>query len=456
MQHRSTGHGYTHPNSNRSVPGDTFAHTDANHNSYPGTYSNINVSTHIDAYTASAHTNSYSKYADSGSHSHSKAFANGPVPTATPKPSPTPVPRATPKPSPTPVPRATPKPSPTPVPRATLKPSPTPVPTATSVPAPTLEDLQTYMLVLINEARTSEALLPVVLGDNSAAQLHAEASLAGCISSHWGLDGSKPHMRYSAAGGYQVNSENVFGRDYCRTASDTYRITNIRGAIKNAVDWLILSSDHYKTIMTPYYKKVNIGIAFDDYNLKVVQQFEGDYVTFDQLPSLANGQLVLSGRVRNGVTLHPTNTSVSLFYDPLPSPLTLGQIARVYGVSASLRVASIRKPGSYRNSPDHVVRTYRTYQDPHSILADSPTPSSSREAHELWEQAKATGKTEKRIKVPWITADERNVTNTEFYLSADVSSVLAEHGAGVYKVVMWGMLDGESVTIAEYPITWQR
>ena len=314
------------------------------------------------------------------------------------------------------------------------------------------------MLVLINEARTSEDLLPVVLGDNSAAQLHAEASLAGCISSHWGLDGSKPHMRYSATGGYQVNSENVSGRDYCLTASDTYRITtsNIRGAIKNDMDWLINSPGHYKTIITPHYRMVNIGIAFDDYNLKIVQQFEGDYVTFDQLPTLADGQLVLSGRTRNGVTLHPTNTGVALFYDPLPSPLTHGQIARIYGVTSSLRVAIIRKPGSYKNSADHVVRTYSTYQDPHSIPADSPAPSSAEEAHEFWKQAKTTGKTEKTITAPWITADERNVTDTEFYLSANVSSVLAEHGAGVYKVVMWGMLDGKSVTIAEYPIMWHR
>ena len=386
-----------------------------------------------------------------------------PVPTPTSVPTSTPIPpkpTATPILVPTPTPTAVPLPTntPPPVPTATPKPSPTPVPTATSVPAPTLEDLQTYMLVLINEARHNAGLHRVALGDNSAAQLHAEASLAGCFSSHWGLDGLKPHMRYSAAGGYQVNSENVSGRDYCVTASDSYRpvTSNIRGAIKNAVDWLILSPDHYKTITRPYYRKVNIGIAFDDYNLKVVQQFEGDYVTFDQLPSLADGQLVLSGHVRNGVTLHPTNTSISLFYDPLPSPLTLGQIARIYGVTESLRVASIRKPGSYRNSPDHVVRTYSTYQDPHSLPADSPAPSSPEEARELWEQAKATSKIEEEITVPWITADERNVTDTEFYLSADISSVLAEHGAGVYKVVMWGMLDGKSVTIAEYPITWHR
>ena len=385
-------------------------------------------------------------------------------PQITPLPSPTlaatihraPTPTAIPLPTniPTPVPTVTPKPSPTPVPTVTAKPSPTPAPTATYVPAPTLVDLQTYMLVLINEARISEDLLPVVRGDNSAAQLHAEASLAGCFSSHWGLDGLKPQMRYSAAGGYQGNSENVTGKDYCITASDSYKAvtSNLYDAIKHSMNSLIHSPDHYKTIMTPHYRMVNIGIAFDEYNLQIVQQFEGDYITFDQLPTLADGQLILSGHTRNGVTLHPTNTGVTLFYDPLPSPLTLGQITRVYSVTSSLRVASIRKPGSYKNSDDHLVRTYSTYQDPHSLPADAPAPSSPDEAHEFWKQAKTTGKIEKEITVPWITADERTANDTEFYLSADVSSVLAEHGAGVYQVAMWGMLDGKSVIIAEYSI----
>ena len=62
------------------------------------------------------------------------------------------------------------------------------------------------MLELINDERVSAGLNPVVLGDNAAAQLHAEASLENCFSSHWGIDGLKPYMRYSLAGGYQSNA----------------------------------------------------------------------------------------------------------------------------------------------------------------------------------------------------------------------------------------------------------
>ena len=79
------------------------------------------------------------------------------------------------------------------------------------------------MLALINAERRIAGLAPVVLGDNDAAQLHAEASLEGCFGSHWSLDGLKPYMRYSLADGYQSNGENGPGGNYCIIASDGYR-----------------------------------------------------------------------------------------------------------------------------------------------------------------------------------------------------------------------------------------
>ena len=63
------------------------------------------------------------------------------------------------------------------------------------------------MLELINSERTRAGIPPVTLGDNIAAQLHAESSLANCFSGHWGADGLKPYMRYSLGG--VVQSESV-------------------------------------------------------------------------------------------------------------------------------------------------------------------------------------------------------------------------------------------------------
>ena len=142
-----------------------------------------------------------------------------------------------------------------------------------------------YMLELINDERVSAGLNPVVLGDNAAAQLHAEASLENCFSSHWGIDGLKPYMRYSLAGGYQSNGENGSGRSYCIKASDGYRTnSSAEQGIRRAMDGLMDSPGHRDNILDPWHKKVNIGLAWDRYNFQVVQHFEGDYVLYDELP----------------------------------------------------------------------------------------------------------------------------------------------------------------------------
>ena len=51
------------------------------------------------------------------------------------------------------------------------------------------------MLGVINLRREERGLPLVELGDNKAAQQHAEALLANCASSHWGPDGMKPYAR---------------------------------------------------------------------------------------------------------------------------------------------------------------------------------------------------------------------------------------------------------------------
>ena len=136
------------------------------------------------------------------------------APTATPTATPTPEPVDTPTPTVT----LTPTPTDTALPTSTATPVP-PRPTSTPAPATTLDlavpphlrhlEYKEYMLELINAERISGGLDPVVLGDNSAAQLHAEFEIEHCFNSHWGIDGLKPYMRYTAcAGGYQSNGEN--------------------------------------------------------------------------------------------------------------------------------------------------------------------------------------------------------------------------------------------------------
>ena len=306
-------------------------------------------------------------------------------------------------------------------------------------------DVKQSMLDIINAERTQVGLDPLVQGNNVPAQLHAEASLESCFSSHWGLDGLKPYMRYSLAEGYQSNSHLVQGSDYCITASDGYSPKDsIRGWISEQA-------------LAPHHKKVTIGLAWDEYNTVVVLQFEGNYVEYEQLPAIQDGILSLSGTAKNGLSFNEDRgLSVQIYYDPPPRPLTLGQIARAYCYDFGRQIAGLRAPltGNRRYTEDEFKRTYRPCADPHEISPEAPAPRSRNEAHQFWRDARDASelRTALSISVPWVTALKWTAKGHEFSVRADLSGLLSKYGDGVYSLTVWGSIGNERVVISKYSI----
>ena len=383
---------------------------------------------------------------------------HGITPPETPTPVPTPTSTPTPVNTPTPVPTSTPTPVPTstPVPAGTAEPSSTP----SSAPAPNLRHIEEkrYMLQLINEERVRAGVAPVVLGDNIAAQLHAESALENCFSSHWGIDGLKPYMRYSLAGGYQSNGENGSGRDYCVTASDGYRgLASIDEEIRETMDGLMNSPGHRANILRTWHKKVNIGLAWDSYNISAAQHFEGDYIEYDQLPSIEGGVLSVSGNVKNGVHFrNPRDLLVMIFYDPPPHPLTQGQVSRTYCYDSGRPIAGLRRPlsgGQYYRS-DQFTRSHSPCPNPYDVASDAPAPGSHDEAHAFWQAAydASQARETQNVTASWITASKWMATEKDLVLEADLEDLLERHGAGVYSIIMWGRIGGEDVVVSEYSI----
>lgn len=320
-------------------------------------------------------------------------------------------------------------------------------------------ELKRFMLDLINEARAEAGAQPVELGDNIAAQLHAEAALANCFSSHWGMDGLKAYMRYSLAGGYQYNAENVSGLDYCIKAADGYRaISNFRDNVRNAMEGLMNSPGHRRNILNRWHKKVNIGLARDMYNPIVVQHFEGDYVEYDELPTIRNGMLSFSGIAKNGVSFgEERDLGAQLYYDPPPYDLTRGQVSRTYCYDLGMRVAGFRWPLSGRRfwPKDEFSTTYSPCPDPYDVPVDAPLAGSYDEALALWQAAydASQNRVEQTIIVPWITASEWTAKGKAFSVSVNINAVLDEYSAGgVYTVLLWGSIGGERVPISQYSI----
>ncbi len=352
-------------------------------------------------------------------------------------------------------------------PSATLPPAPTETHTAIPSPSPVPRALlkhlseKLFVVNLINQERKKSGAPPVQPGDNVAAQLHAESALANCFASHWGLDGLKPYMRYSLAGGYQSNVENGSGSDYCITESDGYtEIRSVQQRLARMMDGLMSSSDHRRNILNERHRKVNIGLAWDRYNIHMYQHFEGDYVEYDQLPSIEDKRLTFSGRVKNGVSFDDKeDLGVQIYYDPPPGELTRGQVSRTYCYDSGLPIAALRPPPNpgWRYRQHTFSRSYSTCPDPYEVPEDAPPPASPDEATEFWGEAYYASqyRIERATTGPWITSSTWTARDTSFSVSADIRKVLYEHGIGIYTVVVWGSVDGETAVISQYAMFYE-
>ena len=328
-------------------------------------------------------------------------------------------------------------PTPTPTPPPTPAPTPTPPP-----PAPALDALRTYMLVLINDARVKAGVGPVTLGDSIVAQLHAEDQRDNCYSGHWDSDGLKPHMRYSFAGGYQANKENTSGLDACLSGFYT-PIGNLYEEVDQTMALLLRSDDHKASLLEPNFHTVNIGLAYDRYILWVTQQFGSGYILDLEMPVFRDGILTLKGTTADDVVFgSPEDISVRIYRDPLPHPLTTGQLVRTYCVGLGSPVFQLRPeapPGySYPSSPPF-FHTEIPCVDPYEIPPDASVPQNESEAHRVYAEARNAIENiaAQMYFISWVDTAWKARGNT-FEIRADLKSRLESKGPGVYTAVVWG------------------
>ena len=266
-------------------------------------------------------------------------------------------------------------------------------------------------------------------------------------------------MRYALAGGQQINGENVSGINYCIKPYENFTpITNPVLPVQKSMRGLMGSPGHRATILKSEYRKVNIGIAWDDYNMVVVQQFEGDYVQFEQVPHVQGSSLVMSGKTVNGATAVSGhgNFKVDIYFHPL-SPLTRGQIAHTYCLDPGEYAISLLEPAppgySYDELQD-VMHGFSRCASPYDVKWPL-APLSYQWAHNIYEDIKSTAQWTGWALLEWVIADEWETDATTFRVSANIEDVLEAKGPGVFRVVLWGSIDGTPSMISEYPVFHQ-
>ncbi len=310
------------------------------------------------------------------------------------------------------------------------------------------EQLIQYALQLINQDRIENGLTAVILGNNIAAQNHADDMMTNNYFSHWGADGLKPYMRYTLAGGSNYEAENEFitSTIWSGRKDPTYT-REPKEMVDEAEESFLGSPGHRTNILNKWHKKVNLGIAYDKDKLYLVQQFEGDYIKFSQLPILRNGIFSANGETIGGFIVD----GIQIWYDQTPHTLTKGQLDPTNAYNSGTPIAFLR-PQAPPNSYYKMDPTPYTWEipgtDPYSISADIP-PAPPTQLKGLTAYTTSITKT---AVVPWIDALQWGISGKSFAIEAEINSLISQHGKGVYTIHIWGNLNKEPQRLTNYSI----
>lgn len=277
---------------------------------------------------------------------------------------------------------------------------------------PSHEELVLYMLELINKDRAAHGLSPVRLGNNPAAQQHAEEIIHAGYFSHWGLRGEKPYMRYTFLGGVNYEGENI-GSLWLEGASHSIslqrEIQRGRGdeILEGIEQGLMNSPGHQRNILDKWHRKVNIGLAYNEQRVAIVQQFEGDYVEFNIPPTIVGTDLTMSGILKLGAL-----RQLAIYYDPPLQPLSPQQLESPpydYSYDLGRRVGRIHRPAP--------PGSFYVGLEPGDIEANK------------WQSG----------------------PDGSFRIKANIAPVLA-HGRGIYTVIILSETSGEIVGLTRYSL----
>ncbi len=344
-------------------------------------------------------------------------------------------------------------------------PTPTPEHAAASNPSRPTGSLQRLMLDLTNERRAAAGVPAVRMGNNRAAQLHAQAALEGCYSGHWDRWGLKPNHRYTLAGGTGADAENMSGSSYCTQASDNYAtIRSMEDEVRKTVQGWMDSPGHRRALLDPAYTILNVGIANDGYSTTMTQHFSTDYVRFSQRPTISNdGTLTFSAKVVRATLDIGNSVNVQIAYDRPPKPLTLGQLAHTYALCNPTPVAYVVKPlpeGShYTGDGTRQQTVQRKCVDPYLTSSGRAAPASAEEAHQAWAAAKSASANAPDVTITTsrIIAEAMTVSANSITVQADIGRILDHYGPGIYTVLLWGHPDHMSARtpLSKQAIFWK-
>ena len=225
-----------------------------------------------------------------------------------------------------------------------------------------------YTLTLINKDRSSNGLPNVTLSNSSTGQQHADSMLQYGYFSHWDTYGMKPYMRYTILGGrgsvqenlaYTKSGINACLAGYCTTYGNLNLTKSIAQLEYNMMynDSACCNNGHRSNILDRYHNQVSLGIAYNNTNIYLVEDFINNYITWiNGTPDNQGSEILLSGTTAGNYLL----SGIEIGYEPPMANMTVQQLGQTseYSYGASIAVVVPKAPKFYLGSPPLVADKY--------------------------------------------------------------------------------------------------
>lgn len=182
--------------------------------------------------------------------------------------------------------------------------------------------LRQQMVQVINIDRQAHGLAPVQLDIEASAiaDEYCRLQIANGTTGHFTTDGYAPYMRYSFAGGNDGVSENAAAWSANYRFSDRAVYQMARKSEQAMMAEKAPHDGHRRTILDPYATHVGIGLAWQNGEFRMTEEFIRRYVSWSRpMPRTASiGDFVTaSGRPADGYRVE----AISVHHESMPEAM---------------------------------------------------------------------------------------------------------------------------------------
>ncbi|HWW62373.1 MAG TPA: CAP domain-containing protein [Thermoanaerobaculia bacterium] len=186
----------------------------------------------------------------------------------------------------------------------------------------TATTLRSEMLRLINRDRAMYGLKAVQLDPSTSAiaDRYCRAQIRNGTTGHFTTDGQAPYMRYSFAGGNDGISENTAAWSATYTFSERALYEMVRRSQDAMMAEEPPHDGHRRTILDPHATHVGIGLAWENGEFRIAQEFIRHYVDWSRpLPRAASvgEEITGAGKPAGGMKIE----AISVHHEALPQAM---------------------------------------------------------------------------------------------------------------------------------------